>query len=77
MSEKGPDNQLLLYSRPDQLLSVFGTVDITSYGQGLKIACLESIAYEKGWITDDDLRRIATPMAKNQYGQYLLSLIKK
>ena len=38
MSEKGPDNQLLLFSRPDQLLNIFGTVDVTSYGQGLKIA---------------------------------------
>jgi glucose-1-phosphate thymidylyltransferase len=45
--------------------------------QGLKVACLESIAYEKGWITADDLRRIAQPMAKNQYGQYLLNLVKE
>jgi glucose-1-phosphate thymidylyltransferase len=44
--------------------------------QGLKVACLESIAYEKGWITADELRRIAQPMSKNQYGQYLLNLIK-
>lgn len=41
---------------------------------GLKIACLEGIAYEQGWIGPDDLRRLAAPMAKNQYGQYLLKL---
>ena len=51
-------------------------IEVIEKRQGLKIACLESIAYEKGWINDDDLRRIAAPMAKNQYGQYLLSLIK-
>ena len=41
---------------------------------GLKIACLESIAFEQGWIDAAELRRIAAPMAKNQYGQYLLKL---
>ncbi len=41
---------------------------------GLKIACLEDIAFENGWISADRLREIAAPMAKNQYGQYLLSL---
>ncbi|MBQ1905306.1 MAG: glucose-1-phosphate thymidylyltransferase RfbA [Bacteroidales bacterium] len=41
---------------------------------GLKIACLESIALENGWITKEDLKRMAQPMIKNQYGQYLLKL---
>ena len=41
---------------------------------GLKIACLEDIAFENGWITPERLREIAAPMAKNQYGQYLLRL---
>ena len=41
---------------------------------GLKIACLESIAFENGWITAEDLIRLAQPMIKNQYGQYLLKL---
>ena len=41
---------------------------------GLKIGCLEDIAFENGWITADRLREIARPMAKNQYGQYLLQL---
>ena len=41
---------------------------------GLKIGCLEDIAFENGWISADRLREIARPMAKNQYGQYLLQL---
>jgi glucose-1-phosphate thymidylyltransferase len=44
--------------------------------QGLKIACLEEIAYNKGYITADQVRELAAPMAKNQYGQYLLRLVK-
>lgn len=42
--------------------------------QGLKVACLEGIGFSKGWISADKLREIAAPMAKNQYGQYLLRL---
>ena len=42
--------------------------------QGLKVACLEEIAYQHGWISADKLREVAHPMAKNQYGQYLLRL---
>ena len=61
----------------DSLSEASTFIEVIEKRQGLKIACLESIAYERGWIGDDDLRRIATPMAKNQYGQYLLSLIKK
>lgn len=44
---------------------------------GLKIACLEEIAYRNGWIDDDRLRILAQPMLKNQYGQYLLRIIKE
>lgn len=43
--------------------------------QGLKVACLEGIAYRKGWITEEKMREIAAPMIKNQYGQYLLQVI--
>ena len=43
--------------------------------QGLKIACLEGIAYRQGWITAEKLREVAAPMRKNQYGQYLLKVI--
>jgi glucose-1-phosphate thymidylyltransferase len=42
---------------------------------GLKIACLEEIAYENGWITAEKLRDLAAPMAKNQYGQYLMRIV--
>ena len=59
----------------DSLSEASTFMEVIEKRQGLKIACLGSIAYEKGWISDDDLRRIAQPMAKNQYGQYLLRLI--
>lgn len=42
--------------------------------QGLKVACLEEIAYQQGWLSADRLREVAQPMAKNQYGQYLLKM---
>jgi glucose-1-phosphate thymidylyltransferase len=61
----------------DSLAEASTFVEVLEKRQGLKIACLESIAYEKGWITADELRRVAQPMIKNQYGQYLLSLIKE
>jgi len=61
----------------DSLAEASTFIEVIEKRQGLKVACLESIAYEKGWITADDLRRIAQPMAKNQYGQYLLNLIKE
>ena len=51
-------------------------VEVIEKRQGLKIACLEEIAYKRGWINGDDILRLAEPMKKNQYGQYLLNLIK-
>jgi glucose-1-phosphate thymidylyltransferase len=45
--------------------------------QGLKVACLEEIAYQQGWVSADKLREVAQPMAKNQYGQYLLKVIEE
>ncbi len=51
-------------------------VEVIEKRQGLKIACLEEIAYNKGWIGAEEIVRIAKPMEKNQYGQYLLGLIK-
>ena len=54
-------------------ISIF--VEVIEKRQGLKIACLEGIAYRNGWITSDKLRALAEPMLKNQYGQYLLKLL--
>lgn len=51
-------------------------VEVIEKRQGLKIASLEEIAYKRGWINRDDILRLAEPMKKNQYGQYLLNLIK-
>ena len=59
----------------DSLSEASTFVEVIEKRQGLKIACLEGIAYRKGWITDDQMRDLARPMAKNQYGQYLLKLV--
>lgn len=59
----------------DSLSEASTFIEVIEKRQGLKIACLEGIAYDKGWITDEKLREVAAPMAKNQYGQYLLRLI--
>lgn len=58
----------------DSLAEASTFIEVIEKRQGLKVACLESIAFEKGWITAEDLRRIAQPMIKNPYGQYLLKL---
>ena len=50
-------------------------IEVIEKRQGLKIACLEEIAFRHGWITADKLREVASPMRKNQYGQYLLELL--
>lgn len=59
----------------DSLAEASIFVEVIEKRQGLKIACLEGIAYRKGWITADRLREVAQPMIKNQYGQYLLKVI--
>ena len=56
----------------DSLSEASTFIEVIEKRQGLKIACLETIAYRKGWITKEKLREVAQPMAKNQYGQYLL-----
>ena len=58
----------------DSLSEASTFIEVIEKRQGLKVACLEAIAYEKGWISAERLRQIATPMAGNPYGQYLLKL---
>lgn len=60
----------------DSLSEASTFVEVIEKRQGLKIACLEGIAYRNGWITAEKLRKIAEPMIKNQYGQYLMKLTK-
>ena len=52
-------------------------VEVIEKRQGLKIACLEAIAYRKGWITREQMQDVAQPMIKNQYGQYLLRVVEE
>lgn len=59
----------------DSLAEASTFIEVIEKRQGLKVACLESIAYEMGWLNDDEIRRVAQPMIKNQYGQYLMRLI--
>ena len=58
----------------DSLAQASIFVEVIEKRQGLKIACLEGIAYRNGWITAAKLRELAQPMLRNQYGQYLLKL---
>ena len=61
----------------DSLAEASGFVEVIEKRQGLKIACLEEIAYNKGWIDSKKLLELAKPMEKNQYGQYLIELTKR
>lgn len=59
----------------DSLSEASTFIEVIEKRQGLKVGCLEAIAYSKGWITEEKLREVAAPMLKNQYGQYLMSRI--
>lgn len=59
----------------DSLSEASTYIEVLEKRQGLKVACLEGIAYRKGWITEEKMRELAQPMLKNQYGQYLLKVI--
>ena len=61
----------------DSLSEASTFVEVIEKRQGLKVACLEEIAFRKGWIDAVKLKELAAPMIKNQYGQYLLKLIKE
>ena len=59
----------------DSLSEASTYIEVLEKRQGLKVACLEGIAFRKGWITADKMRELAKPMLKNQYGQYLLQVV--
>jgi glucose-1-phosphate thymidylyltransferase len=59
----------------DSLSEASTFIEVIEKRQGLKVACLEGIAYRKGWISEEKMRQLAQPMIKNQYGQYLLRVI--
>ena len=61
----------------DSLSEASTFIEVIEKRQGLKVACLEGIAFRKGWITADRMRELAQPMIKNQYGQYLLQVIEE
>ena len=60
----------------DSLSEASTFIEVIEKRQGLKVACLEEIAFKRGWITKEQLAEVAKPMAKNDYGKYLLSLTK-
>jgi glucose-1-phosphate thymidylyltransferase len=59
----------------DSLSEASTFVEVIEKRTGLKVACLEGIAYRRGWITEEKMRQLAQPMIKNEYGQYLLRVI--
>lgn len=61
----------------DSLSEASTYIEVLEKRQGLKVACLEGIAYRQGWITEERIRELAQPMLKNQYGQYLLKVIEE
>lgn len=61
----------------DSLSEASTYIEVLEKRQGLKVACLEGIAYRQGWIDEDRMRELAKPMLKNQYGQYLLKVIEE
>ncbi len=61
----------------DSLSEASTYIEVLEKRQGLKVACLEDIAFRKGWIDENKMRELAQPMLKNQYGQYLLKVINE
>lgn len=61
----------------DSLAEASTYIEVLEKRQGLKIACLEGIAFRKGWITADKMRELAQPMLKSQYGQYLIKVVEE
>ena len=61
----------------DSLSEASTFIEVLEKRQGLKVACLEGIAYRQGWITSEKLREVAQPMLKNDYGRYLFSILEE
>jgi glucose-1-phosphate thymidylyltransferase len=61
----------------ESLMDAANFIKVVEDRQGLKIACLEEIAYRKGYITVEQVRKVAEPLSKNGYGEYLLRLIEE
>ena len=67
-------SQFFIFKSHDSLAEASTFVEVIEKRQGLKVACLEEIAFHQGWINVEKLKTVAMPMAKNQYGRYLLAL---
>ena len=61
----------------DSLSEASTFIEVIEKRQGLKVACLEGIAFRQGWIDANKMRELALPMLKNQYGQYLLQVVEE
>ena len=61
----------------DSLSEASTFIEVIEKRQGLKVACLEGIAFRQGWIDANKMRELAQPMLKNQYGQYLLQVVEE
>ncbi len=59
----------------ESLFEASAYIEAIEKRQGLKVACLEGIAYRKGWISEEKMRQVAQPMLKNEYGQYLIQVV--
>jgi glucose-1-phosphate thymidylyltransferase len=61
----------------ESLYDASSFIEVIEKRQGVQVACLEEIAWRKGWISDEDLLRLAEPMKRNRYGEYMINLVKK
>ena len=71
----GDEEMLKVFNDNPKVKEASTYIEVLEKRQGLKVGCLEGIAYRKGWIDEEKMRELAKPMLKNQYGQYLLRVI--